>query len=106
MKTLLAQLHKINKEQNGILGKKLLSTAKEDNDQIGFSDLKTVICELLPEITEHELIILARYYTDDTLAMEIPASSVLAMAQEQLRRANFEDYQELLNNFKYEDQSG
>lgn len=106
LKTLVGQLHKINKEQNGLLGKKLLSTANEDNDQIGFSDLKTVICELLPEITDHELIILARHYTDDTLAMEIPARSILAMAQEQLRRANFEDYLELLNNFKYEDQSG
>ena len=106
MNTLLEQLKKLNQEQNGLLGKKLFRIVNQDNDQISFSDLKTVLCELLPEITDHELIVLARHYTDDKPQTEVPATSILAMAQEQLRRTNFEDYQNLLNNFKYEDQSG
>lgn len=102
---LLDRLQKLNKEHDGIVDKKVLSVVGRDDDQIRFSDLKMILYELLPEITDHELIIFARQYTDDKPTTELPTASILAMVQEQLRKNNFEDYQNILNTFKYEDSS-
>ena len=84
--------------------KKFLFRDPESCDLIPYDSMAEILIELQPNITEHELMTIGRHFEEKRGHTEKPIIGILANVRENLRKTNYDNYEELLKSLKYEDQ--
>ncbi|XP_064639145.1 EF-hand domain-containing family member C2-like [Lineus longissimus] len=71
-----------------------------------YEQFHNLIKQLAPQLTEHEIMTIARYYGDDAEQnAQIDIKTLISIVQEQLRKNNFEGFVKLSENFQHMDNS-
>ena len=84
----LRELVKANRDEITRIGAGATSTP--------YDEFRNIVLQMAQsQLTEHEIITIARYY-QDRQEDNTTAQQMVAMAQEQLRKANFDDFSALL----------
>jgi len=71
---------------------------------IQYEQLGSLLRQVVPSITDHEIMTLARMYAERTQEDMVDTRKLLAIAQEQLRKRNYEGFAKLIESFQMEDQ--
>lgn len=72
---------------------------------IEYNQLGSLLRQVDPSITDHEIMTLARMYSERTKEEGVDSRKLLAIAQEQLRKRNYEGFAKLIESFQQEDQA-
>lgn len=70
---------------------------------IQYDQLGALIRQVEPSITDHEIMTLARMYAERTAEDGVDTRKLLAIAQEQLRKRNYEGFAKLIESFQQAD---
>lgn len=104
VKTIIESIRRSEKYGEEQVTKKFLFKDPESCDLITYANMAEILTDLQPNITEHELLAIARHYEEIRGYKEKPIVQILARVREKLRKNNFDNYDDLLSCFKYEDQ--
>ena len=72
---------------------------------IQYDQLGSLLRQIDPSVTDHEIMSLARMYCTRTGEDAMDTRKLVAIAQEQLRKRNFEGFGKLLEAFSQEDKT-
>ncbi|GAB1605504.1 hypothetical protein Ahia01_000832500, partial [Argonauta hians] len=70
---------------------------------ISFNDFSSVLKEYQLDISDHEVMVLSRHYGNKKPVGEISVSKLIRCVQERLKKVNFEEFNRLVAQFKYDD---
>ncbi|XP_050405661.2 EF-hand domain-containing family member C2 [Patella vulgata] len=70
---------------------------------INYEQFHSLMLQIDGNLTEQEIMTIARYYSDRSGDNSIDAAKLMVVAQEQLRKRNYEDFAKLLDALQYED---
>ncbi|KAL4220640.1 EF-hand domain-containing member C2 [Mactra antiquata] len=72
---------------------------------IQYEQLGALIRQIQPSISDHEIMTLARMYAERSAEDTVDTRKLLAIAQEQLRKRNYEGFAKLIESFQQADQA-
>ncbi|KAK3094621.1 hypothetical protein FSP39_004130 [Pinctada imbricata] len=72
---------------------------------IGYDQLVSLLRQVDPTITNHEVMTVARYYSERTAEDAVDSRKLVAIVQEQLRKRNYEGFGKLLEDCMQNDQA-
>ena len=75
------------------------------NGTIGYDQLVSLLRQVDPSITDHEIMTVARHYSERTAADAVDSRKLVAIVQEQLRKRNYEGFGKLLEDCMQNDQA-
>lgn len=70
-----------------------------------FNSMTLFGLKIQPTLTEQEVITLARIFADRSEQPMLNAPRVIALVQEQLRKHNYENFNNLMDNLMYQDKN-
>jgi Ca2+-binding EF-hand superfamily protein len=71
-----------------------------------YEQFHSLVHQLAPRLTEHEIMTIARYYGDRAEQdAQMDIKTLISIIQEQLRKNNFEGFTNMSENFQHMDKS-